>query len=61
MLTPMKAIRAKCLACSSGQPKEVRYCLITDCPLYPFRMGKNLNRKGIGGFKPDVAEKTELS
>lgn len=25
-LTPMKAIRAKCLECSSGQFKEIRLC-----------------------------------
>ncbi len=49
MLTPIKAIRAKCLECSNHQPKEVRYCSITDCPLYPYRFGKNPNRKGIGG------------
>lgn len=27
-LTSMKAIRKKCLECSSGQPKEVRLCPI---------------------------------
>ena len=51
MLTPIKAIRAKCLECSAGQPKEVRECVIQDCPLYPFRMGKNPNRAGIGNLK----------
>jgi len=39
-MTPMKAIRAKCLDCSCGQLKEVRECPITRCPLYPYRMGK---------------------
>ena len=58
MSTPLKAIRAKCLDCSADQPKEVRLCPITDCPLYPFRMGHNPNRKGIGG-KPKL--KTEFS
>ena len=48
-LTPLKAIRAKCLDCMCDQPKEVRLCPSTDCPLYPFRMGKNPNRAGIGG------------
>ena len=50
-LTPIKAIRAKCLECSNYQPKEVRECLITDCPLFPYRMGKNPNRVGIGNLK----------
>lgn len=39
-LTPMKAIRAKCLDCCCGQSKEVRLCTAEKCPLYPYRMGK---------------------
>jgi hypothetical protein len=39
-LTPVKAIRAKCLDCSGGQQKEVRECPIPDCSLWPYRMGK---------------------
>ena len=42
-MTPLKAIRAKCLDCVCGQPQEVRLCPCKDCPLYPFRMGKNPN------------------
>lgn len=38
-LTPMKAIRAKCLECSCGQYKEVRLCPIKDCALYEYRLG----------------------
>lgn len=38
-LTPMKAIRLKCLDCCIGQKEEVRNCTCTDCTLYPFRMG----------------------
>ncbi len=40
--SPIKAIRKKCLDCSGGNDAEVRKCVITDCPLYPFRMGKNV-------------------
>lgn len=47
--SPLKAIRAKCIDCSAGVAKEVRECVVTDCSLYPFRMGKNPNRAGIGG------------
>ncbi len=43
MLTPMKAIRAKCLDCCCGQANEVRLCPCTDCPLYPYRFGNNPN------------------
>lgn len=50
-MTPLKAIRAKCLDCCCGQPKEVRLCTCVNCPLYQYRMGHNPNRKGIGGKK----------
>jgi hypothetical protein len=39
-LTPVKAIRAKCLDCCCGQMKEVKECRILRCSLYPYRMGK---------------------
>lgn len=44
-MTPMKAIRAKCLDCCSGSANEVRLCTCTDCALYDFRLGKNPNIK----------------
>lgn len=44
-LSPVKAIKIKCLDCSGGSKKEVRECIIQDCSLYPFRLGKNPNRK----------------
>ena len=39
-LTPLKAIRAKCLDCTAGQFVEIRLCTCTKCPLYEYRMGK---------------------
>ena len=39
-MTPMKAIRAKCLDCCCGQHKEVRLCPIKDCPLWVYRLGR---------------------
>lgn len=39
--TPMKAIRLKCIDCCNGSYSEARLCPATDCPLYPFRLGKN--------------------
>jgi len=50
-LTPLQAIRQHCLECSAGNKSEVRNCIIVECPLYPFRMGKNPNRAGIGNPK----------
>lgn len=45
IISPLKAIRAKCLECSSDSPGEVKECNITDCELHSFRMGKNPFRK----------------
>ena len=48
-LTPLKAIRIKCLDCSCGSVKEVRECPVKDCVLYLYRMGRDPNRAGTGG------------
>jgi hypothetical protein len=42
---PLKAIRAKCLDCCCGNAGEVRKCVATNCPLWPFRLGINPFRK----------------
>lgn len=47
-ITPMRAIRAKCLDCSGGYSNEVASCPITDCPLYSYRDGHNPTLKGKG-------------
>lgn len=39
-LTPVKAIRSKCLECVVGNMAEVRRCHLKDCALWPYRMGK---------------------
>lgn len=44
---PVKAIRAKCLECSAQNPVEVRLCPVTECALYPFRLGENPYRKPV--------------
>ncbi|MCX7010526.1 MAG: hypothetical protein NTY53_25330 [Kiritimatiellaeota bacterium] len=38
-LTPMMAIRAKCVDCCCRQLKEIRLCEIETCSLWPYRMG----------------------
>ena len=38
-LTPMKAIRLKCLDCCNWQASEVKLCPIDGCPIHAFRMG----------------------
>lgn len=37
---PLKAIRLKCLDCSNDQPSEVANCVVQNCALYPYRMGR---------------------
>lgn len=51
-ITPLKAIRLKCIDCSGYSKVEVRNCVIPECPLYQFRFGKNPNRKGKGNKSP---------
>jgi hypothetical protein len=38
-------IREECIDCSGGSIHEVKLCVIPECPLYPFRFGKNPFRK----------------
>lgn len=46
--SPLKAIRDKCLDCCVYQKGEVLNCTAYDCSIYPFRLGKNPNRKKTG-------------
>jgi hypothetical protein len=40
-MPPLKVMRAKCLECCCGSAHEVRHCVISTCPLWPYRMGTN--------------------
>ncbi len=55
--TPIKSIRKKCLVCSEGQYKQVRYCTILICPLYPYRMGKRPDSATLVSLKQFYNEK----
>lgn len=41
-MTPLKAIKAKCIDCCESFA-EVKRCPVPDCPLYLFRTGHNPN------------------
>lgn len=58
-LTPMRAIRAKCLECSNGQVKEVRLCPIKKCALYAYRMGHRPKDEEFN--TEEIADKKKLS
>lgn len=53
-LTPIKAIRAKCLDCCCGNSNEVKLCTCTGCALYPYREGHNPYRREM---TPEEKEK----
>ena len=59
-LTPIKAIRQKCLDCCCGQLAEVRMCTCTTCALYGYRMG---HRPKVEQFtiETDTEEKSSRS
>ena len=38
-LTPLKAIRARCLRCCLGSFREVALCPAVECPLHAYRAG----------------------
>lgn len=57
-MTPIKAIRLKCLDCCFGQINEVRLCPAEDCSLWPYRMGHNPKLQGRNkGITPNFAKK----
>ena len=61
-ITPMKAIRLKCLDCCNGSSHEVKLCPATTCPLYNFRRGKNpnINRQMSEEQRQAAAERLKL-
>ena len=61
-LTPLQAIRQNCLECSGNSASEVKLCTRSECPLYPFRLGKHPCRQGmgsVGNFKTKNAQATQ--
>jgi len=49
--TPVKSIRKKCLQCTAERYKEVRFCLVTECAIYPYRMGRRPDKSTIESLK----------
>ena len=54
---PVKVIREKCLDCCCGSWFEVEKCTAVNCPLYPWRMGKNPYRKPPSEAQRESARK----
>ena len=53
VLSPLKAIRARCLDCVCGQYMEVKLCPCSDCPLWPYRMGRRPDPPAKTGGKTE--------
>ena len=59
VLTPIKAIRMKCIDCCNGQLKEIRLCPCQQCPLWPYRMGRRPTREPWASEATDMGEETQ--
>jgi hypothetical protein len=46
-MSPLRALRARCLDCCAGSASEVRRCTAVRCVSWPFRMGTSPWRKPI--------------
>ena len=40
-MSPLAALRARCVDCCVGSVSKVRKCVAVNCPAWPFRIGKN--------------------
>ena len=59
-ISPLKAIRAKCLDCSCNQINEIKLCSVTNCALYPFRLARthSVNIENIRRKRKDNGSET---
>ena len=60
-LSVLKAIKAKCYDCSDNNMAEQRRCEFIECVLWPYRLGHNPNRKGMGNKGAKVRENVNNS
>jgi hypothetical protein len=57
-ISPLGALRARCLDCCAGQANEVAACPVVECPSWPFRMGTNPWRKPASEARRASARRT---
>ena len=43
----LRRIRLKCLDCACNQVKEVSFCLVETCSLFPLRTGKDPTKRTL--------------
>ncbi len=56
--TPIKSIRAKCLNCCCDSFQEVKLCPITDCPLYPYRLGHHPKKEDLNAVADSSSDES---
>lgn len=59
--TSVRAIRKKCLDCCGHHPKEIRECILVDCALYAYRMGRRADKATIDILKKFYYENIETA
>jgi hypothetical protein len=57
-MSPLQALRARCLDCCGHQEKEVALCAAVKCPSWPFRMGTDPWRKPASEARREAARRT---
>lgn len=55
-ITRAKAIRLKCIDCCAGNTAEVRKCPAEHCPLWRYRMGKEIKDESSEGTEHEFDE-----
>lgn len=55
-ITRAKAIRLKCIDCCCGNTAEVRKCPAEHCPLWRYRMGKEIKDEVSEGIEHEIDE-----
>jgi hypothetical protein len=61
-LSPRRAMRMKCLECATTA-HEVKKCPLTDCGLWPYRLGVGIctNREGVRDESPRSAAQLDAA
>jgi hypothetical protein len=54
-MSPIAALRKRCVDCCAGNPHEVRLCTAVKCPSWPFRMGSSPWRKQMTDEQREAA------
>jgi hypothetical protein len=57
-MSPLQALRARCVDCCGYQEKEVALCPAVECPSWPFRMGTDPWRKPASEARREAARRT---